>query len=109
VKGLDLFSTRLSDPDSLNIFVPNAKAFGEIIVNQTSPASRRAQLDFTIDSTDDVDRALELLIEAAEADPRVAAKPAPWAKLTALKDNGLQVTLRAWFSTEDYWDGRFDP
>ncbi|MFL5294943.1 MAG: mechanosensitive ion channel family protein [Phenylobacterium sp.] len=108
VRGLDLFSTRLSDPDSLNIFVPNAKAFGEIIVNQTSPASRRAQLDFTIDAEDDVDRALALLVDVAKADPRVVAKPAPWAKLTALKDSGLQVTLRAWFSTEDYWDGRFD-
>src|SRR4051812_17973989 len=42
VRGLDLFSTRIADPDNLNVFVPNAKAFGEIIVNQTSPTVRRA-------------------------------------------------------------------
>jgi small conductance mechanosensitive channel len=108
VKGLDLFSTRLSDPDNLNVFVPNAKAFGEIIINQTSAATRRAQLDFTIDYDDDVDRALALLLECAAANPQVVKSPAPWAKLTALKDSSVQVTLRAWFAPEDYWDGRFD-
>ena len=108
VKGIDLFATRLSDPDNLSVFVPNAKAFGEIIINQTSPVVRRAQLDFTIDYEDDVDRALEILLACAAANPQVAAKPAPWAKMTALKDSGVTVTLRAWFSANDYWDGRFD-
>jgi small conductance mechanosensitive channel len=108
VMGLDLFSTRLSDPDDLSVFVPNAQAFGQIIVNQTSPAARRAQLDLTIDYDDDVDRALELMLACAAADPRVVEKPAPWARLTGLKDSGVTVTLRAWFSPADYWDGRFD-
>ena len=106
--GLDLFSTRLSDPDDLSVFVPNAQAFGQIIVNQTSPAARRAQLDITIDYDDDVDRALELMLACAAADRRVVKTPAPWARLTTLKDNGLTVTLRVWFSPGDYWDGRFD-
>jgi small conductance mechanosensitive channel len=108
VMGLDLFSTRLSDPDDLNVFVPNAQAFGQIIINHTSPAARRAQLDITIDYDDDVDRALEVMLACAAADPRVVKTPAPWARLTALKDSGITVTLRAWFSPADYWDGRFD-
>jgi len=108
VRRLDLFSTRLSDPDSLNVFVPNAKVFGEIIINQTSPAVRRIQLDFTIDFDDDADQALEILLACAKANPKVVDKPAPWAKLTAIKDSGVQVTLRAWFSPNDFWDGRYD-
>jgi small conductance mechanosensitive channel len=108
VRGLDLFSTRLSDPDSLSVFIPNAKAFGQIIVNQSSSTARRAQLDFTIDFDDDVDRALEVLLACAAANPQVVATPAPWARVTALRDIGVTVTLRAWFSPTDYWDGRFD-
>ena len=108
VKGLDLFSTRLADPDNLNIFVPNAKAFGEIIINQTAPLNRRIQLDFTIDFGDDADRALELLMACAADDRRVMSKPEPWAKMTAIKDNGITVTLRVWVSPQDYWDARFD-
>ena len=75
VKGLDLFATRLSNPDNLSVFVPNAKAFGEIIINQTAPVVRRAQLDFLIDFEDDVDRALAVLLACAAASPQVVAKP----------------------------------
>ena len=108
VRRLDLFATRLADPDNLAVFVPNAKAFGAVIVNETSPTARRVQLDFTIDFDDDVDQALELLLACARANPQVVEKPPPWAKLTGVKDSGLQVSLRAWFATADYWDGRFD-
>jgi small conductance mechanosensitive channel len=108
VKGLDLFSTKLANGDNLSVFVPNAKAFGEIIVNQSAPAHRRAQLDFTIDYEDDVDRALALMLACAAAEPRVAAKPAPWAKLTALTSSGVTVSLRVWFTPDEVDDGHYD-
>jgi small conductance mechanosensitive channel len=108
VRGLDLFSTRLSSGDNLSVFVPNAKAFGEIIVNMSSPAARRAQLDFVIDYDDDVDRALALLAACAAAEPRALAKPEPWAKLTALGERGVTVSLRAWFAPGDFEDAEYD-
>ena len=108
VRGLDLFATRLSDGENLMVFVPNAKAFGAVIVNLSAPVARRAQLDFIIDYGDDVDRALALLLACAGAEPRVAAKPPPWAKRTALGDKGLTVSLRAWIPPKDYDDTRFD-
>lgn len=108
VRGLDLFSTRLSNGENLSLFVPNAKAFGEIIINFTSPTTRRAQLDFTIDYQDDVDRAFELMLACAAAEPRVAARPTPWAKLTALGERGLTVSLRAWIAPKDFEDTSFD-
>ncbi len=108
VKGLDLFATRLADPDNLAVFVPNAKAFGEIIVNNTSTAARRIQLDFTIDYDDDVQAARRLALAVATADPRVLAKPAPWAHLTALQDSGVTVTLRAWTTPGDWGEARSD-
>jgi small conductance mechanosensitive channel len=108
VKGLDLFSTKLANGDNLAVFVPNAKAFGEIIVNQSAPATRRAQLDFTIGYEDDVDRALALMLACAAAEPRVAKTPAPWAKLTALTDNGVTVSLRVWFAPDQMDDGHYD-
>jgi len=108
VKGLDLFATRLADPDNLAVFVPNAKAFGEIIVNNTSTSARRIQLDFTIDYDDDVQAARRIALAVAKGDPRVLAKPAPWAHLTALQDSGVTVTLRAWTTPSDWGEARSD-
>ena len=108
VRGLDLFVTRLRDLDNSVVFIPNGKAFGDIIVNYSMPASRRIVMEFGIDYDDDVDLALALLIETAKADSRIVADPAPWAKLTALGESSVTVTLRAWTSPEGYIDTRFD-
>ncbi|MGZ6013145.1 MAG: mechanosensitive ion channel family protein, partial [Caulobacteraceae bacterium] len=108
VRGLDLFSTRLSSGDNLSVFVPNAKAFGEIIVNMSSPNLRRAQLDFVIDYEDDVDKALAILLACAADEPRAAPKPAPWAKLTAMGERGVTVSLRAWFTPSDFENAEYD-
>ncbi len=108
VRSLDLFTTEISDPDNVRVIVPNGKAFGDVIVNYTKHENRRVELHFGIDYEDDVDLALKLLIQTAEADPRVLKKPNPWAKLTKLADSSVEVTLRCWTTPTDYWDARFD-
>ncbi len=108
VKRLDLFMTELSDADNLDIFVPNSKVVGEMIVNYSNAKNRRMELAFRVDYADDLDQALAVLIATAKADPRVLADPEPWAKVTALGDSAVTVTLRAWAMLPDYWDTRFD-
>ena len=108
VRALEWFTTEIADPDNVRVIVPNGKVFGDVILNYTRHENRRIELHFGIDFEDDVDRALQVLIDTAEADPRVLKTPKPWAKLTAMNDSSLTVSLRAWFSPSDYWDGRFD-
>lgn len=108
VKGLDLFVTQLSDPDNLSVFMPNSKVFGEMIVNYSQPQYRRMELNFHVDYADDLDRAVALLLDCAQAEPRILPKPEPWAKVTGLTDNAVTVTLRAWAANDDYWDVRYD-
>ena len=86
VRGLDLFVTRLHDLDNSVVFIPNSKAFGDIIVNYSMPENRRIVMDFGIDYDDDVELALALLVETARADERIVDDPAPWAKVTELGD-----------------------
>ncbi len=108
VRGLDLFVTRVTDWDNRLVFIPNAKAFGDVIVNYSMHESIRIVMDFGIDYDDDVDLALSLLIRCASEDPRVVASPPPWAKLTALNDSTVTVTLRAWTDPDTHVDTRFD-
>lgn len=108
VRGLDLFVTRVHDFDNSVMFIPNSKALGDVIVNYTMPETRRIVMEFGIDYDDNIDLALGLLIEVAREDPRIVSDPEPWAKLTALGDNSVTVTLRAWTSPDGYVDTRFD-
>jgi small conductance mechanosensitive channel len=108
VFGLDLFTTRLHDLDNSVVFIPNAKALQEKIVNYSMEESRRIVMEFGIDYDDDVDLALALLIDTAEADPRIVADPPPWAKVTELCPSTVTVTLRAWTSPQGFRDTQFD-
>jgi small conductance mechanosensitive channel len=108
VKRLDLFMTELSDADNLDIFMPNSKVVGEMIVNYSTARNRRMELQFKVDYADDLDQAIAVLIATAKADKRVLKDPEPWAKVTALGDSAVTVTLRAWANLPDYWDTRFD-
>jgi small conductance mechanosensitive channel len=108
VHGMDLFVTRLHDLQNSVVFIPNAKVLGDIIVNYAMLPSRRIDMDFGIDYDDDEDLALALLIETAKADDRIVADPAPWAKVTALNESSVTVTLRAWTSPAGYTDTQYD-
>jgi small conductance mechanosensitive channel len=108
VKRLDLFMTALSDPDNLDIYMPNGKVFGDTIINYSSPPYRRMELNFSLDYDHDLDRARALLLECATADPRLLKKPEPWCQVTALAEHSVTVTLRAWAKLDVYWDARFD-
>jgi small conductance mechanosensitive channel len=108
VLGMDLFNTKVIDLDGLTLYLPNGKVFGDMIVNVSQAGRRRIELTFGVDYEDDLDVALATLIELAEAEPRVLADPAPWAKVTATADSAVQVTLRCWAEPEDWMDVRFD-
>ena len=108
VKALDLFSTRLADPENLEVFVPNGKVFGEIIVNYTTPGHRQFELTVGIDYEDDIDLGIALLQEIAEREPRILKKPRPWAHVTALAVSSVQLTLRAHTRIPDWNDTRAD-
>ena len=108
VHGLDLFVTRLHDLQNSVVFIPNSKALSEVVVNYSMLPVRRIDMDFGIDYADDEDLALALLIETAKADARIVGDPPPWAKITALQDSAVTVTLRAWTSPAGYRDTQFD-
>ena len=108
VKRLGLLVTELSDGDNLDIHMPNSKVLGEMIINYSTPATRRMELNFRVDYDADLDRALEVLIACAKANPRILTDPAPWSAVTNLGDSAVTVTLRAWATLDVYWDARFD-
>jgi small conductance mechanosensitive channel len=108
VVGMDLFNTKLLDYDGLTLFLPNGKVFGDMIVNISQSGRRRIELVFGVDYDDDLNVALETLLEIADAEPRVLKDPKPWAKVTATADSAVNVTLRCWTKTDAWIDTRFD-
>jgi small conductance mechanosensitive channel len=102
VRSMDLFSTRMKSLDGLDIFVPNGKVFGELLINYTTTPQRRFEWDIGIDYDDDIDLAIRLLLEIADAEPRILKDPAPWAKVANQADSAVVIRFRAWTTPDDY-------
>lgn len=108
VTHLDLFNTQVTDYDGNIVYLPNGKVFGDTIVNLSQSGRRRIEITVGVDYDDDLDAALQVLLDAAAADSRVLADPKPWAKVTSLGDSGVNVSLRCWSTPDDWNNTQFD-
>ena len=108
VKDLNLFVTELATPDNVQIIVPNGQAWGAIITNYSHHDTRRVDLTFGIDYGDSADKAMQIIMELAQADTRVLDDPAPWVRVTNLGDSSVDLTARLWCQAADYWDIKFE-
>ena len=57
-----------------------------------------------IDYGEDVERARTAITEVLEADSRVLKEPAPFVAVSTLADSSVNIVVRVWVATENYWD-----
>lgn len=107
VRDLTLFTTELVTPDNVQIILPNGKAWGAVITNYSANPVRRLDLTFNIDYDDDADRAMGVIMEVATADKRVHREPEPWIRVVNLGESSVDLGVRLWCDTSDYWELKF--
>ncbi|MEM7466180.1 MAG: mechanosensitive ion channel domain-containing protein [Pseudomonadota bacterium] len=108
VRRVNIFSSVLTSPDNKEIIVPNGAIFADTIVNYSAHDERRADWVFGIGYEDDIAVAKGVIERLLEADTRVKQAPEPVIVIGELGDNSVNITVRAWVATEDYWDVKFE-
>ena len=77
-----------------------------VVVNHSySDRSVRVDVPIQVSYSSDVDRALELMLEAARDQPRALRNPAPGALLKAFADSGIDLELYVWVSDPETGTG----
>ncbi|MES1991624.1 MAG: mechanosensitive ion channel domain-containing protein [Pseudomonadota bacterium] len=107
IKGLSLFTTELLTVDNLNLTVPNNQVWGQPIKNFSQHPTRRLDILVGISYEDKIGEAIDALVSEAEADHRVLTDPAPMAVVNLLDASSIQLLLRVWTATPDYWPVRY--
>jgi small conductance mechanosensitive channel len=108
VEEIRIFSTMLRTPDNREITVPNKQIYDGAIVNFSARDTRRIDLEFGIGYDDDLKKAKELLTGIIEEDQRILADPAPKIMLLELADSSVNIAVRPWVKSDEYWDVRAD-
>jgi small conductance mechanosensitive channel len=106
VQSIDLFMTVLRTLEDALVLVPNRRIVGEIIYNYS--AERRVPLTVRLAYREDLDKALQAIVEVLQENARVLKEPAPELGITRLADSHVEITLRPWCKAEDYWHVQYD-
>jgi len=108
VAEVGLFTTELTTPDNVSISVPNSQIIGSAISNFSKHPTRRIDIIVGIGYGSSIDAAFAALMKLAEEDKRVLADPAPQVSVRALADSSVNIGLRFWVNSADYWQTLFD-
>ncbi|WP_227711998.1 mechanosensitive ion channel family protein [Sneathiella sp. P13V-1] len=108
VKAVNLFTTEMATGDNIQIILPNATVWGSAIKNFSFHDTRRVDFLMGISYNDDINKAMEVLRRLVEADERSLKDPAPVVVVSELGDSSVNITVRVWCKSGDYWGVKFD-
>ena len=103
VYKITTFSTFLKTPDNQIICLPNGGLANSPIVNINSESTRRVDFTFGIGYGDSIESAKNILRTVIESDKRVLHDPAVQILVGELADSSVNIIVRAWVNTPDYW------
>ena len=108
VEQIGMFSTVIKTGDNRVITVPNGLVYSSTITNYSAEATRRIDLKVGISYNDDIPKAKSLIAEVVAADTRVLAEPAPTILVLELGASSVDIAVRPWVKSSDYWAARSD-
>ncbi len=107
VEQISIFSTILNTGDNQRKIIPNGSISNSTITNVTANPTRRVDLVIGIGYDDDIRKAKETLEEIVAAEELVLSDPAPLVAVSELADSSVNLVVRPWVKTEDYWSVYF--
>ncbi len=108
VKEIQMFTTTINTMDNQKIIIPNALLSNGCIKNIFVEKTRRVDLTFGISYEDDLLKAKEVLARLIAADSRALKDPAAEIYVSAHADSSINLLVRIWVKTEDYWGVYFN-
>ena len=103
VSEIQIFNTHLLTTDNKEIILPNGILSTGIMTNYLKQDTRRVDWVFSMAYGDDYDHAKAVLKRLCEADPKIKKNPEPFIELLKLNDSSVDITVRAWVASADYW------
>ena len=103
VERITIFSTQLRTGDNRQIIVPNSGIYGDVITNFSAKPTRRVDLVIGIGYDDNIKQARDIIQTILDQDERILKDPAPVIVVGELGDSSVNLLVRPWVKTSDYW------
>ena len=105
VLQIDLMHTKVLTADHRYIMIPNSVISSKEVVNFTAEDKRRLDFHVPVDYNADIEEVKKILMDVALSNDKVITEDEmPFVRLNALGDSSLDMVVKVWVKTEDYWD-----
>ncbi|MFN3596870.1 MAG: mechanosensitive ion channel family protein [Rubricoccaceae bacterium] len=96
VERIELRATQIRTYDGRVVLIPNAELFTSRLTNNTAAPVRRNRIEVWLPYSEDLGRAAEALLEAAQQTEGVLPEPPPSVRIRELTPAGVHVETRFW-------------
>lgn len=108
VKEIRIFATILSTPDNKIVTVPNGAIMGGNITNYSEMPTRRIDMVVGVGYASDLAKVKVVIQDILDQDKRVLTDPAPVVAVSELADSSINLVVRPWVNSADYWAVKWD-
>jgi small conductance mechanosensitive channel len=108
VEKITVFSTTMLTVDNKEVIIPNGSIYGGIITNFSARDTRRVDMVFGIGYDANLLNAKSVLQEIINADDRVLKDPETVIAVGELADSSVNILVRPWVKSADYWPFYWD-
>lgn len=107
VEAISLLNTTLKSIDNKKIILPNSGIIGSPIINYTAEQKRRVDLKVGVSYKSDLRKVREVLMDEITRNDKVLKDPAPMVGVVEMAASSVNLVVRPWVNTADYWDVYF--
>lgn len=108
VEDIQIVCTKLRTPDNKTIYVPNGTLSNSNIINYSEKDTRRIEFTFSIDYSNDVEKAKAIVMAICSSHKLVLSDPEPFVRVSRYAESSVDVVARVWVNSSDYWTVHFD-
>lgn len=108
VTEVGIFSSIFTTPDNQKIIIPNSAIINGSITNVNANPTRRIDLVIGIGYDDDIKKVKNILESIVSVNDKILHTKGVTIAVSELADSSVNLVLRVWVKTADYWSVRFD-
>jgi len=107
VKEIQIFHTVLTTIDNKTIYVANGALSSGVITNVSQLERRRVDWTVSVEYGADFEKVKEVLLRIINENPKIIQDPVPFVELKELNSSSVDILIRVWVMTADYWEVYF--
>lgn len=107
VTRIDIASTHMLTIDNKEVIIPNSSISTSSLVNYTSQDKRGVFLSYNVSYSSDIDKVKRVVMSVIEKNKTIFKEPAPYIVVGKHEDSSIEIVVRVWCKTSDYWNVYF--